>query len=149
MSGDISPFEEEKTEPASVEKDQTALPQPPQESADTPQAADKITGSSARESQNSSVQSHSGGSVKNSSSLQPNNNLNIKKSLLTSTGCGPDGSRASEIPKMTQPIKVPKKVDHTAHITKFSSSLVFNAIERVTKAGSELIVRQDPENPIQ
>ena len=44
---------------------------------------------------------------------------------------------------------MPKKVDNTAHITKFSSSLVFNAIERVTKAGSELIVRQDPENPIQ
>ena len=55
MTGDIDPLEEEKTEPASVEKDQAALPQPPQESADTPQAADKITGSSARESQNSSV----------------------------------------------------------------------------------------------
>ena len=81
--------------------------------------------------------------MKNSSSLQPNNNLNIKKSLLTSTGCGPDGSRATDMPKMTagQPIKLKKKVDHTAHITKFASSLVFNAIERVTKAGSELIVR--------
>ena len=54
MTGEIDPLEEEKTEPASVEKDQAALPQPPQESADTPQAADKITGSSARESQNSS-----------------------------------------------------------------------------------------------
>ena len=52
MTGEIDPLEEEKTEPASVEKDQAALPQPPQESADTP--ADKITGSSARESQNSS-----------------------------------------------------------------------------------------------
>ena len=47
-------------------------------------------------------------------------------------------------------IKLKRKVDQTAHIKKFSQSLVFNAIERVTKAGSELIVRvQDPENPIQ
>ena len=47
-------------------------------------------------------------------------------------------------------IKVKKKVDQRAHIQKFSASLVFNAIERVTKAGSELIVRnQDQENPIQ
>ena len=72
-----------------------------------------------------------------------NNNLNMKKSLLTSTGCGPDGSRPSENTKInkTKKIKLKKKVDLTAHISKFSQSLVFNAIERVTNAGSELIVR--------
>lgn len=74
-------------------------------------------------------------------------NLNVKKSLLTSTGCGPDGSRAAGT--ASQKIKLKKKVDQTAHIAKFSASLVFNAIERVNKAGSELIVRaQDLHNPI-
>jgi len=48
-----------------------------------------------------------------------------------------------------QKMKLKRKVDQTAHINKFSQSLVFNAIERVNKAGSELIVRaQDPNNPI-
>ena len=82
---------------------------------------------------------------------QPNINLNAKKSLLTSTGCGPDGSRAPEMPKLGagQKIKLKKKYDQTAHINKFAQSLVFNAIERVNKAGSELIERQqDPNNPI-
>ena len=47
-------------------------------------------------------------------------------------------------------IKLKKKPDQRAHIMKFSASLVFNAIERVTKAGSELIQRnQDQENPVQ
>ena len=53
LTGDLAAdlLEEEKVEPVSVEKDQTAQPQKP---AETPQAADKLTGSSARESQNSS-----------------------------------------------------------------------------------------------
>ena len=78
-------------------------------------------------------------------------NLNTKKSLLTSTGCGPDGSRGTEMPKLGagSKIKLKRKFDQTAHINKFAQSLVFNAIERVNKAGSELIVReQDPNNPM-
>ncbi len=78
-----------------------------------------------------------------------NHNLNVKKSLLTSTGCGPDGSRAAAAAP-SQKIKLKRKTDQTAHISKFSQSLVFNAIERVNKSGSELIVRaQDLANPIQ
>ena len=47
-------------------------------------------------------------------------------------------------------IKLKRKTDQRAHIQKFSTSLVFNAIERVKNAGSELIVRNhDQENPVQ
>lgn len=80
---------------------------------------------------------------------------NVKKSLLTSTGCGPDGSqKTGDIPSKlatgATKIKLKRKTDQRAHINKFAASLVFNAIERVTMAGSELIVRnQDQENPIQ
>ena len=128
------------------------------------------TGSSALESQRSSSQSNGVGGGGGGTALaqktddeeaEIENNerkasFNAKKSLLTSTGCGPDGSqRTVDLPnKMTttgaKKIKVKKKVDQRAHIQKFSASLVFNAIERVTKAGSELIVRnQELENPMQ
>lgn len=80
---------------------------------------------------------------------------NLRPSLLTSTGCGPDGSslasnvKVSEIAKVPVKIKVKKRPDQTQHISKFAQSLVFNAIERVTKAGSELIIRDpDPNNPV-
>lgn len=45
--------------------------------------------------------------------------------------------------------KHPPKVSISDHITKFASSLTFNAIERTTKAGSELLIRRpDPNNPV-
>jgi len=82
---------------------------------------------------------------------------NLRPSLLTSTGCGPDGSslndnaKGSELSKGSGPhkIKLRKKPDQTQHISKYAQSLVFNAIERVTKAGTDLIIRQpDPNNPV-
>ena len=42
------------------------------------------------------------------------------------------------------------KLSVSEHITKFASSLIFNAVERTTQAGSELLVRRnDPTNPVQ
>lgn len=73
----------------------------------------------------------------------------MKKSLLTSSGCGPDGNREKENAKVNNnKIKLKRKVDQTTHITKFSQSLVFNAIERVTKAGCELIMRSPEQENI-
>jgi hypothetical protein len=76
--------------------------------------------------------------------------------LLTSTGSGPDAANddkvASGLAKMgvSGPIKKLQKVMVSDHLYKFASSLIFNAIERTTKAGSELLIRRpDPLNPVQ
>jgi hypothetical protein len=46
--------------------------------------------------------------------------------------------------------KHPSRILVSDHIYKFASSLIFNAIERTTKAGSELLIRRpDPSNPVQ
>ena len=46
--------------------------------------------------------------------------------------------------------KMTNKLSVSEHITKFASSLIFNAVERTTQAGSELLVRRnDPTNPVQ
>ena len=75
--------------------------------------------------------------------------LNQKKSLLTSTGCGPDGSQIKTVQSGAATNGVGKKkpvqqeeVDQSQHIRKFTSGIVFNAIERVVVAGQSLMVRQ-------
>ena len=87
-------------------------------------APDKTNGSSNEENENSlsrsPSQEDSSKEENNGSGMKaPNNNLNVKKSLLTSTGCGPDGSKPNENAKKHK-IKLKKKVDLTAHISKFS-----------------------------
>lgn len=85
----------------------------------------------------------------------------VKPSLLTSTGSGPDGAKnqvavkkdstepATSSSALAAPVPTPLP-DKTSHISKFANSLIFNALERVTKAGSELQPRgDDPTNPVQ
>ena len=57
--------------------------------------------------------------------------------LLTSTGSGP----VTQPTKQQQFKSAQPKQSVCDHIRKFSNSLIFNSIERVTKASSELVQR--------
>ena len=66
------------------------------------------------------------------------NPKNLQKRLVTSTGSGPE--------VIKEDMKLGKlkilKTSQSDHLRKFSNSLIFNSIERVTKAGSELKRRE-------
>jgi len=66
------------------------------------------------------------------------NPKNLQKRLVTSTGSGPEVTK--------EDLKIVKlkalKTSQSDHLRKFANSLVFNSIERVTKAGSELRRRE-------
>jgi hypothetical protein len=69
------------------------------------------------------------------------NPKNLQKRLVTSTGSGPE--------VIKEDLKLCKlkilKASQSDHLRKFSNSLIFNSIERVTKAGSEL-KRREPDS---
>lgn len=69
------------------------------------------------------------------------NPKNLQKRLVTSTGSGPEVVKEDLKLGKLKILKVPQ----SDHLRKFSNSLIFNSIERVTKAGTEL-KRREPDS---